>query len=659
MITDFSQMPTLCYTTPFQYGAQVRNHQEYRIHEYIDEQKLSLFKSPFDSPYPKIDIDLKYFKILCEDTDDKNKPDINGQTALHALCLYGSINSLNILLEAGADKSCEDRAGFSVAHYCCMSDRADLLAYLDRNGASITKQALGTSRTPLHIASMCNSVGCAKYLLDSGANCNQVDNYGYSPLWLALYFRNDEICQLLSEKGAQTNINEVDKVSFVFRTAEKCTEYGQWLLDSYITSCPYRGVSCVWLNNLVNGVSYESTDLSHSYLYLTTLKREFIEHPVTKCYTRAAWNHFGRKSALRGLATYLVFALLWTLHFMTDNGKTFRDNSNVGRIVAYSLLLPYLGFMIYDLVARTKRIFRKQLDCISSEMRQVDRELDNLHPCMWNAYHVLLREKRGLNKKDAHLRVGKMLVQKISDLVVLIMSAVILVLDLAMTAFSTEEDRRPGLNVTYIVISSSVLVLVWINTFYKLRYFKEMGTFLVSIKSLAGLLVKFAVMFVFFYIPIACVFWKTIFESTIRPSPPHLTDTNSTRVPFPAALYKVYRMTFSDYTYSEGLDIATKQGLPAWWNLLTFYWLTVGGLILLKILGGMVFVALSEPLKDSILTANRERLRYICEVVMNQSTARRQEFARHLELECKPYVSEGELMRDVCRERGGGGDREN
>lgn len=648
-------MPTLCYTTPFQYGAQVRNQQDYKIHEYLDEQKLSLFASPFETPYPKIDIDLKYFKILCEDAEDVNKGDINGQTALHALCLYGSMNALKILLEAGADLGSEDLAGFSVAHYCAMSDRADLLAYLDRAGVSITKQALSTSRTPLHVASICNSVKSVKYLLESGVNCNQVDNYGYSPLWLALYYRNDQICQLLSQHGAQTNLNEVDKVCFIFRTVEKCTEFGQSLLNSLLTNCQYRGVSCVWLNNLVNGVSYQSTDLSHSFLYLTTPDREFIQHPVIRCYTRAAWHFFGRKSALINFLTHLIFSVLFTLHFMTDNGKTFRDKGNVGRIIAFSLLLPYAGFMVYDLVMRMKRIYFKQLDCLEFERGLVDKELDNLHPCMWNAYHVLLREKRGITQKLVNLRVGKVLAQKIFELLVVALTVLMLILDLVMTAASKDEDRRKDLNIVYIIISSSVMVLIWLQTFYKLRYFKEFGAFLVSINKLAGLLLKFAVMFVFFYIPIACVFWKTIYESTDRngtdPHPdlsaPLSTTDNSTRVTFPDAFYKVYRMTFSDYTYSDGLKIAAKQGLPSWWNVLTFYWLTVGGLILLKILGGMVFVVLSEPLKESLLTAYRERLHYICEVVMNQSNSARQDFARHLEMECKPYVHQGELVREV------------
>ena len=135
--------------------------------------------------------------------------------------------------------------------------------------------------------------------------------------------------------------------------------------------------------------------------------------------------------------------------------------------------------------------------------------------------------------------------------------------------------------------------------------------------------------------------------------PPHVgahvtaTVDNTTIVTFPDAFYRVYRMTFSDYTYSEGLKIAAKLGLPAWWNILTFYWLTVGGLILLRILGAMVFSALSQPLNQALLIAYTERLRYISELVMNQNSSSRQDFARFLEMECKPYVIEGELIKDV------------
>ena len=75
---------------------------------------------------------MKYWKILCEDAEDKNRRDVQGQSALHALSLYGSVNAVKILLNAGADLGCEDHAGFSVAHYCSMSDRSDLLAYLDK-----------------------------------------------------------------------------------------------------------------------------------------------------------------------------------------------------------------------------------------------------------------------------------------------------------------------------------------------------------------------------------------------------------------------------------------------------------------------------------------------------------------------------------------------
>eukprot|EP00116_Pleurobrachia_bachei_P002384 sb/3462646/ len=644
-------MPCMSYTTPFQYGAQVCAEYEYKIHEYIDDRKVACFRSPLQSPYPRIDIDLKYFKILCEDVNDVNKGDINGQTALHALCLYGSINSIKIILEAGADLGCEDHAGFSAAHYCAMADRADLLAYLDRNGVSITKQALGTSRTPLHVAAICNSVSCTRFLLSSGVNLNQVDNYGYSALWLAMYYGNDTVCRLLSDHGAQRDVTEVDKVSFVFRCMERCPEYSESLLDSYVSSCPYRAVSCVWLNNVVNGVSYENTDLTHSFLYLSDLKRGLLEHPALKTYTSVAWSLFGRKHAVFDLSRYLLFTALWTFSYLVDSGKSL-GSGNAAKLAGFTLLIPYTVMMVWFMAHRTLTSYKRQLNCLNSELAIVDKELDNLHPCMWNAYHVLRREKRGFLARRSNLQLFNLLWDQVADIAILVLSLGALVFELVLVGVGSNVDRKihPEANIAHTVITSSTLLLVWACTFNKLQYFNMFGSFLVGIKNLIALLGKFSVLFVAFYFPTACVFWKTLFESTTRPTLVNETTpledsnswgaTNSTVVTFWDAFYRVYRMAFVSYDYSSGLGIATNLGIPDWWNILTFYWITMGSLILLRIFGAIVFAILSEPVRETQYIAHQVRFRFICQIVMLMSCSKRQSFSRYLELDCKPYITD-------------------
>ena len=623
-------MPTFSYTIPFQYGAQVRKDHDNRILDYIDDRKLEKFQTPFDSPYPEITVDLKYLKVLCQETDDKNKGDINGQTALHAFCLYGSLRSVQILLETGSDQGCEDKAGYSIIHYCTIADREDILSFLHKNGSSITKGAIETCRTPLHIASMCGSARCVEYLLESGVQVDQLDNFGCSPLWLALYYGNDAICQLLFEKGAQ--LTATDRISFVFRTLEKCSEFGKVVLSSYVTTCFYRGVSCVWLNKLINGLSYDKTDLTHAFLLsLTSPAQQLIQHPFFKTYTSVTWRLIGRRQAVMNVVRHLLYSFMWTFHFMSDTGETFRGPGSGPKIAAYTLLLPYTCHMIYHTVSTIKSTYTKQLECLEFENSLVEREFKYVHPCMWNACHVLEREKMVLSVKHKHLYFGRVLAPKSLELCIILLSLIVLLLDLIMTAISETERKRPHLNVFYMVITSIVLVLVWANTFIKFKFFKEFGTFLISLQKLSNLLTKFAVMFLVFYIPVSCVFWKTIYEGNYKVT---------TNITFLDSCYKVYRMTYSDYTYSEGVALAIKDGYPSWWNVLTFYWITMGSLILLRVFGGMVYTVLSEPIEQRQFTALKQRLEFICEVLIAQSEVKQQEFSRHLELECNPFVKE-------------------
>ena len=621
----------LSYTTSFQYGAQVQNDPNYRIHTYLDERKFASYQSPFDSPYPKIDIDLKYFKVLCKECELYiNEGDINGQTPLHALCLYGSINSINILLELGADKKCLDNFGFALSHYCGMSDREDILSFLGGTGLSMTTQALVNSRTPLHIASMCNSVRCVEYLLDTKLyNINQADNFGYSPLWLALYYGNDEVCQLLYKKGAK--LSDKDQILPVFRAANKCSEFAKLTLDSLMSSCPYRGVSAVWLNQLVSEITYEDGDLTYSYLHLTPPSKQFIQHPVVKSFISVVWRFIGRKNALMNVARDVIFSVIWTFHFMSDTGKTFRDVNGGPKIAAYVILLPFTCYMIYHKISILKGTYSKQAECIQYEKKLLDREFENVHPCMWNVFHVLKRDKNQLDLKRQQLLVGKVLGHHSLELFIIFLSLIVLVLDLVMTAISDNEQRSYSLAVLYMVITSLVLILVWANSFLKFRYFKEFGTFLISVQQLYKLLIKFSIMFLVFYIPVSCIFWKTIYHV---PRP----DGNLYNTTFLDAFYSVYRMTYSDYTYSDGLDLAVKAGYPSWWDILTFYWITLGSLILLKVLGAMIFALLTATPDQRQFEALRQRLDFICELLIAQDTSKRRELARHLELNCQPFI---------------------
>ena len=626
------QSPLLSYTAPFQYGAMVTNGEDYIIHHYIDQQKMETFVSPFDSPYPKIDIDLKYFKILCEDSDDINLGDANGQTILHALCLYGNINAIKIALEAGADILAEDSSGFSVAHYCAMSDRADLLGFLDKSGADITKQALSTSRTPFHVAAICRSSGCIRYLIQTGININQVDNFGYSALWLAMYYHSDEVCQILTEHGAITKINEIDRITFVFRTFSKCPTYAKNVLDSYVNYCHYRRCSGIWLSNMVDGVSYELSDCTYSYLSCTGVSDNLISHPAIDAYISVAWDRFGRMHAGIEMAKCFMLCLLWTLHFCTDNNKSFDDGDYVRKIVVYVFTILYLMFRIYEKVSCTLKLMRSRRKYQEFELTTINREIDSLHPCMWNAIHSLVKEKR----EHSGTKIYSFIKHESVKAIIYILTIFILILD-AFFAVNHKKNNHSYMMLKFIynAVSSVILLSLWLSTFYMLKKIKLFSTFITSIFMLTGLIGKYAVMYLFFYIPMTCVFWVTLYEPYNG-----MLQNKTASYKLIDVMFKVYRMSYSDYTYSDGFNVAQKIGWPDWWNLIAVFWITVSTLILIRIFGGLVFNILSRPIRESSLISMRGRLMYICDIIVCMKRTERQIFMRYLELKCAPYLTD-------------------
>ena len=645
------------YTTPFQYGAQVRDSNAYKVHHYIDQQKLARFEHAYQTAYPRIDIDLKYFKILCEDSDDINLGDINGQSVLHALCLYGSVNAVKIAVDAGGDVHQEDCHGYSVAHYCAIADRVDLLGYVyDGHGVSLSKKCVKSGRTPVHVACICDSLEVVKELVSRGVDYKVLDSNGYSAMWLAMYYHNNDISEYLFQQGGEGANCNVDMVSFLFRALDKCQGLGSKILDSFITECKYRDVTCIWLNKMVDDNSYLKADLTYPYLYVSNISDKFIEHTFIKTFISVGWRKFGRKAAAVEIALSLVYCLLWTLFYMIDDGKSMKGNAF--RICVYIVLILYVAFMIFWSIRRLRVKSQANQSLILSETGIILSELSCLHPCMFEASYVLANEKRAILSKKTTVTSLLLLGHQLVDATVHVLSLIILILDFIkifnkvdstlydnMIGEPTLSDRPgakyrvnersgPGgsynIQEVYLIVSAVVLILVWITSFNKIRLLRRFGSFLILIINVGTLLAKFACFYVFLYIPIACVFWKTIYQYSNESSSLNITSLQS--------FYRVYRMTFSDYSYDDGLEIATSIGMPSWWDILVFYWITVGGLILLNILGGLVFAALTQPLEKSRIIAQKERLWFLCEVVMLQSGKEKAGFARYLDLECNPCV---------------------
>ncbi len=131
--------------------------------------------------------------------------DREGYTALHLAAKAGKINTIDALLDAGADIEATGSIHYTPLAIAVMNGRNEALRHFLVNGADANGKAQG-SATPLSIAAARGSATGVTYLLEAKAdpNLNQ-------PLLQAAQHDRTEIVKLLLAAGADIDINDDQK----------------------------------------------------------------------------------------------------------------------------------------------------------------------------------------------------------------------------------------------------------------------------------------------------------------------------------------------------------------------------------------------------------------------------------------------------------------
>ena len=148
---------------------------------------------------------------IAEGKDDVNVRDAFDRTALHlAIYMYGTAESVRLLVKAGADMNLQDkdlRVPLHLASYTGDGTIEAAEEMLKLGADPNIPDKLGY--TPLHLAAWGGKVELVRALVASGARLDMKDNEGKTPLDLqngAVYsiFQSEEIVSLCGGGGAAT-----------------------------------------------------------------------------------------------------------------------------------------------------------------------------------------------------------------------------------------------------------------------------------------------------------------------------------------------------------------------------------------------------------------------------------------------------------------------
>ena len=126
--------------------------------------------------------------------------DAAGSTPLHHAAAFGTLDSVTLLLDKGADVNAKNRRG-STPLFWAIHDEAKVRLLVSRGATIKMKQIEG--RTPVYQASLLgNGLGVLRFLLDNGGDPNVATLNGLTPLSGAALRGDVDAMRLLIDKGA-------------------------------------------------------------------------------------------------------------------------------------------------------------------------------------------------------------------------------------------------------------------------------------------------------------------------------------------------------------------------------------------------------------------------------------------------------------------------
>uniref|UniRef100_A0A8C8SHA1 Ankyrin repeat domain 52 n=1 Tax=Pelusios castaneus TaxID=367368 RepID=A0A8C8SHA1_9SAUR len=122
---------------------------------------------------------------------------------IHWAAFLGHLEVLKLLVARGADVMCRDKKGYTLLHTAAASGQIEVVKHLLRLGID---ELNSFGNTALHIACYMGQDAVANELVNFGANVNQPNEKGFTPLHFAAVSTNGALClELLVNNGADVN----------------------------------------------------------------------------------------------------------------------------------------------------------------------------------------------------------------------------------------------------------------------------------------------------------------------------------------------------------------------------------------------------------------------------------------------------------------------
>jgi ankyrin repeat protein len=170
-------------------------------------------------------------RLLLDKGADVNEKLKDGSTALRWAAIAGHIDVVKLLLDRGADVHAKAEDGSTALMWAAVTGHFDLVTLLKGHGAELT----------LPTAAMLGNQAEVQKLVRSGADVNEQDSDGWTPLMYAVQKGRLEVVKLLLDEGADPNTRRKDgSTAFMDAVGSAQVDTIRLLLDRGADTCTAR-----------------------------------------------------------------------------------------------------------------------------------------------------------------------------------------------------------------------------------------------------------------------------------------------------------------------------------------------------------------------------------------------------------------------------------
>lgn len=142
-----------------------------------------------------------------------NAKDSDGSTPLHHAAQLNNLEFVKLLLESKADASIKNKAGLNALHSSILEKNIETTILLLQNQPRIINDKDVNQNTPLHYAAIQGRLELAKFLLENKADPRSKNNMGQLPLHQSVIANNIQMTKLLLQIDPSL-VNEKDQFGY-------------------------------------------------------------------------------------------------------------------------------------------------------------------------------------------------------------------------------------------------------------------------------------------------------------------------------------------------------------------------------------------------------------------------------------------------------------